>query len=147
MLPLLTPKLPLVPDRRQGDSAKSIFEGIERATERRRSNRDRRAAPRVAVMLNLEIEDSDGGEGGGLRVVYRTHDLSSFGVAIRSGPTPTRGSLVKLRIFVTDDSPEPIEVGGEVLGSFDTSGGVRVKFLDAAADQLTRLQKFLTPLK
>ena len=147
MLPLLTPKLPLVPDRRQGDSAKAIFEGIERATERRRSNRDRRGAPRVAVMLNLEIENSQGDAADGLRVVYRTHDLSGFGVAIRSGPAPETGSLVKLRIFVTDDSPEPIEVQGEVLGSFDENGGVRVKFLNAADEQLARLQKFLTPLK
>ena len=65
MLPLLTPKLPVVPDRRDPDSVRTLFDGIEAAATERRSRRDRRATPRVAVMLNLELEN--GAPGSGLR--------------------------------------------------------------------------------
>lgn len=141
MLPLLTPKLPEVPDRRNRDSIREIFDGIEREGVERRSFKDRRATPRVAVMLNLELENDEAGSG--LRAVYRTHDLSTFGVSIRSGPTPVVGTKVKLRVFLADDSSEPLELSGEVLGAFDASGGARVKFLSPPVEQVRRLHRFL----
>ncbi len=140
MLPLLTPKLPEVPDRRSRDrdSVQEIFDGIARE---RRSHRDRRSAPRLAVMLNLELENDEAGSG--LRAVYRTHDLSAIGVAIRSGVTPAIGSKVKLRIYLADDKSEPLELSGEVVGAFDSNGGARVKFVKAPLKQARRLHRFL----
>lgn len=142
MLPLLTPRLPEVPDRRNRDrdpgSVREIFDGIERE---RRSKIDRRSSPRVAVMLNLELQNDEAGSG--LRAVYRTHDLSTFGVAIRSGVTPAVGSKVKLRIFLADDSNEPLELAGEVVGAFDANGGARVKFVKPPLKQVRRLHRFL----
>ncbi len=141
MLPLLTPKLPVLPDRRDPDSVRIIYEGIERLEPERRSRRDRRATPRVAVMLNLELEN--GAAGGGLRVVSQTHDVSTFGLAIRTGSTPALGAKVKLRIYLADDLSEPLQLEGEVLGSFDASGGARVKFLSPGGAEVRRLHRFL----
>ncbi len=141
MLPLLTPKLPVVPDRRDPDSVRTLFDGIEAAATERRSRRDRRATPRVAVMLNLELEN--GAPGSGLRVVSQTHDVSTFGLAIRTGPTPAVGARVKLRIYLADDITEPLELDGEVLGSFDAAGGARVKFLSPGGTEVRRLHRFL----
>ncbi len=141
MLPLLTPKLPEVPDRRDGDSSvKRIFDSIEKEAGERRSFRERRATPRVVVMLNLELEND---QTASLRVVYRTHDLSTFGLAIRNGPTPSIGSKVSLRLFLADDSTEPLLISGEVLGAFDAEGGARIKFVSPPLPQARRLHRFL----
>jgi hypothetical protein len=141
MLPLLTPKLPQVPDRRDRNSVRTIFERIERQGTERRTNGDRRATPRVAVMLNLELRGD--ATGGGLRVVSQTHDLSTFGVAIRTGSTPAVGAKVRLRIHLADDVADPLELEGEVLGAFDANGGARVRFLGPPGPQVQRLHRFL----
>jgi hypothetical protein len=85
MLPLLTPKLPEVPDRRGLDSVREMVDALDE----RRSFRERRATPRVVLMLNLELEGADTAS---LRSVHRTHDLSTFGLAIRTGATPAAGA-------------------------------------------------------
>ncbi len=139
MLPLLTPKLPEVPDRRGQDSVKDLFQGIEKTEHERRSFRERRATPRVAVTLTLEVDDEEAGR----TVVHRTHDLSTFGLSISTGATPRKGSKLKVRVFLADDSTEPLEFTGEVLGAFDANGGARLKFIRPAVTSVRRLHRFL----
>ncbi|MBL8933221.1 MAG: hypothetical protein JNM69_01630, partial [Archangium sp.] len=60
-LPLLTPKLPRMKDRRGGsDSLVKLMQRIQTGQPERRAFRDRRATPRVAVQLDIEAEE--GGE-------------------------------------------------------------------------------------
>jgi hypothetical protein len=48
-----------------------------------------------------------------------------------------------LRIFLTDQSTEPLNFTGEVLGAFDENGGARVKFVNPPLAQVRRLHRFL----
>jgi len=140
LLPLLTPRLPQVADRRgsSGESTSQLFERIRQGEKERRSFRERRATPRVAVGITLETEDS------GTRVMAQTYDLSTFGLSIRAGQTPPKGRIVKLRLFLPDDLKAPLELTAEVLGPFDAEGGVRMKFLKPNIDAVKRIHRLVS---
>lgn len=139
MLPLLTPKLPQIPDRRGGqdDSLVRLFERIQKGEKERRSFRERRATPRVAVALDVETDEA------GTRVMQTTHDLSTFGVAVHGGTTPTVGTRIRVKIFLPDDPKKPLDLEAEVLGSFDEQGGTRMRFVKPPVEDVRRIHRFL----
>lgn len=139
MLPLLTPKLPQVPDRRgaRDDSLVRLFERIQKGEKERRSFRERRASPRVAVALEVE---TDTGEA---KVMQTTHDLSTFGIAVHGGHTPPLGARLRVKIFLPDDPTAPLDLEAEVLGAFDEHGGARMRFLQPAVEDVRRIHRFL----
>ena len=137
-LPLLTPKLPRIKDRRGGgDSLVKLMQRIQTGAPERRGFRERRATPRDAVSIDIEAED------GGETVMMRTHDLSTFGVGVASGPTPKKGTRLVIRLFLPDD-PEPISLKAEVLGPFGEQGGARMKFLNPPVEAVRRIHRLLT---
>lgn len=140
LLPLLTPRLPQVSDRRgsSGESTSQLFERIQKGEKERRSFRDRRATPRVAVGITLETEDA------GTRVMAQTYDLSTFGLSIRAGQTPARGKVVSLRLFLPDDLDAPLQLKAEVLGPFDEDGGVRMRFVKPDIDAVRRIHRLVS---
>jgi len=139
MLPLLTPRLPRKADRRRqtGESLVQLFDRIHKGEQERRSFRDRRATPRVAVALDCEAAEGDA------RVMCQTADLSTFGVALTGVPTPPLGTHVTLKLLLPDAEDEPVELKGEVLGAFDDKGGARLRFLSPPIDTIKRLHNFL----
>ncbi|GMU61914.1 MAG: PilZ domain-containing protein [Myxococcales bacterium] len=140
LLPLITPRLPQVGDRRgsSGESTSQLFERIQKGEKERRSFRDRRATPRVAVGITLETEDA------GTRVMAQTYDLSTFGLSIRAGQTPARGKVVSLRLFLPDDLDAPLQLKAEVLGPFDEDGGVRMRFVKPDIDAVRRIHRLVS---
>lgn len=140
MSPLITPKLPEVLDRRDGESGPTRAVAEQRSGERR-SLKERRGTPRLVVMLTLELEHDDLGRE--VRVVCHTRDLSTSGVAIRGGAAPMPGARVRLRLFLADGSPDPLMLTGEVVGSFDAHGGARVKLDNVLGADRERLERFL----
>lgn len=136
--PLLTPKLPRVKDRRGGsDSLVKLMQRIQTGAPERRHFRERRATPRVAVSLDLEADDA------GETVMMRSHDLSTFGLGVSSGPTPKRGSRITLRLFLPDDPTTPLELKAEVLGPFGENGGARMKFINPPVEAVRRIHRLL----
>jgi hypothetical protein len=140
LLPLLTPRLPQVPDRRgsSGESAARLFERIQRGEQERRSFRERRATPRVAVGITIETEHQ------GTRVMAQTYDLSTFGLSVRGGQTPAKGRIVAVRLFLPDDPMTPLELRAEVLGPFDDEGGVRMKFVRPPIEAVKRIHRLVS---
>lgn len=140
MLPLLTPRLPQVTDRRgaSGESTLRLFDRIRQGESERRSFRERRATPRVAVGIAIETEDR------GTRVMAQTYDLSTFGLSVRGGQTPPRGQVLGLRLFLPDDPLEPLQLRAVVLGSFDAEGGVRMKFVDPPIEAVKRIHRLVS---
>ncbi len=138
-LPLLTPKLPRIKDRRGGsDSLVKLMQRIQTGQPERRGFRERRATPRVAVQLDIEAEE------GGETVVMRSHDLSTFGVGVKSGPTLEKGNRITIRLFLPDEPTTPIELKAEVLGPFGENGGVRMKFINPPVEAVRRIHRLLT---
>jgi hypothetical protein len=140
LLPLLTPRLPQVSDRRgaTGESTSQLFERIQKGEKERRSFRERRATPRVAVGITIETEDA------GTRVMAQTYDLSTFGLSVRAGQTPPKGHIVHLRLFLPDDVKSPLELKAEVLGSFDEDGGVRMRFVKPDIEAVRRIHRLVS---
>lgn len=137
-LPLITPKLPRVKDRRGGsDSLAKLMKRIQTGQPERRQFRERRATPRVTVALDLEAS------GNGETVTMRSHDLSTFGLGVASGPTPKKGSRIALKLFLPDDPTTPLELDAEVLGPFGEEGGARMKFLNPPVEAVRRIHKLL----
>jgi hypothetical protein len=140
LLPLITPRLPQVADRRgrSGESASQLFERIQKGEKERRSFRERRATPRVAVGITLETEEA------GTRVMAQTYDLSTFGLSIRSGYTPPKGKVMSLRLFLPDDLAAPLQLKAEVLGPFDEEGGVRMRFVKPDLEAVRRIHRLVS---
>lgn len=139
LLPLLTPRLPQTMDRRghTGESMVKLFDRIKEGEAERRSFRDRRATPRVSVGLTLEADA--GAET--MRLV--TNDLSTFGLSIRGGRTPKKGTKLSLKLFLPDDLTAPLTLAGEVLGPLDDDGGVRVRFIKPDLEAMRRIHKLV----
>jgi hypothetical protein len=140
LLPLLTPQLRPNSDRRgsRGDSVVKLFERIQKGEKERRSFRERRATRRVSVSLGLESSTT-----GGEAFAQRTHDLSTFGLSVKQGPTPKKGSLVSLRVFLPDEPEAPLELTAVVVGSFDQAGGMRVRFVDPPLEAVRRIHRLV----
>lgn len=90
--------------------------------------------------MQLDIEAEEGGE----TVVMRSHDLSTFGVGVKSGPTLEKGSRIAVRLFLPDEPTTPIELKAEVLGPFGENGGVRMKFINPPVEAVRRIHRLLT---
>ncbi|MBL9038579.1 MAG: PilZ domain-containing protein [Archangium sp.] len=133
-IPLLTPKVPEVADRR-GDEA--AIERLRRGQPERRSFRERRATSRLAVALSVELDD------GVRRHLGSTTDLSTFGLSIRSGDALPAGLPVSVRLRLNDGRDELLMVPGVVLGPYDNLGGVRVRFLAPPVGVARRLHRFV----
>lgn len=137
-LPLLTPKLPRQKDRRGGGEAVAkLMERIQTGAPERRGFRERRASARVVVSLTIEVGS------GGERVLMQTHDLSTFGLGVRVGPTPTIGSTVTVRLFLPDDPTTPVELKAIVLGAYSNTGGARMKFVSPPVEAVRRIHRLL----
>ncbi len=139
MLPVIPPQLPRVPERRgkRDDSLSKLLDRIQKGEQERRSFRDRRGTPRVAVSIDVHTDFGDEQQ------VLSTHDLSTFGLSLKGGPTPKKGSSVQLKLFLPDAPTEPLLLKGRVLGSLDASGGARVKFVNPPVEALRRIHRFL----
>lgn len=139
LLPLITPRLPQA-DRRgaSGQSTSQLFERIQKGEKERRSFRERRATPRVAVGITLETEDQ------GARVMAQTFDLSTFGLSVRTGHTPAKGRVMTVKLYLPDDPTNPLVLRAEVLGAFDADGGVRMRFVKPDLDAVRRIHRLIS---
>ncbi len=139
-LPLLTPQLPRLKDRRgrSGEAMNALLKRIQTGAQERRSFRERRATPRAVIALDVEALD------GGEAVMLRTHDLSTFGLAVSTGPTPKVGQKLTVRLFLPDEPTVPLVLKVEVLGSFSATGGVRMKFVKPSVEAVKRIHRFVT---
>lgn len=72
-----------------------------------------------------------------------THDLSTFGMALR-GATLPKGTLLSLTLALPDDPSTPVSLRGVVLGTLDEQAGARVKFLHPPVEALRRIHLFVT---
>jgi hypothetical protein len=72
-----------------------------------------------------------------------THDLSTFGLSIRGGGTPKKGTRLALKLFLPDDLTAPLVLAGEVLGPLDDEGGVRVRFIKPDLEAMRRIHKLV----
>lgn len=145
LLPLITPQLPqpldddetgkVLEDRRAhtGEAMDKQFARIRSGQNERRSFRERRASRRVAVGLPLEANH--------VRLV--TNDLSTFGLSIRGGATPKRGTRLELKLFLPDAPDKPLMLDAEVLGPLGGEDGVRVKFIKPPLDAVRRIHKLV----
>lgn len=139
LLPLLTPKLPQQLDRRSqtGEGMVKMLDRIKEGAEERRSFRDRRATPRVNVGLALEAANGDE------TMRLTTNDLSTFGLSIKTGPTPKKGTKLQLKLFLPDDPTKPLTLDAEVLGSFSNDSGVRMRFIKPDLEAVRRIHKLV----
>lgn len=83
-------------DRRGGASGGSLLkllERLQRGERERRSFRERRASHRAAVALAVEAESD------GETTLRKTHDLSTFGLSVRSGATLPPGLTIARGLF------------------------------------------------
>jgi hypothetical protein len=139
-LPLLIPSLPRTKDRRGGSgSLIKLMARIQSGAPERRAFRDRRATARIAVTIDIETHDSEGE-----RVVMSTHDLSTFGVGVSSGPTLKKGSKIRIRLFLPDAPTTPLELNALVLGPFGDQGGVRMRFINPPVEAVRRIHRLLS---
>lgn len=137
-LPLLTPQLPRQKDRRgAGDGVAKLMKRIQTGAPERRAFRERRASPRVMVAISLEADDA------GETLMMQTHDLSTFGLGVRQGPTPAVGRRLSLRLFLPDDATTPLELEAVVLGPYGDLGGARMKFVRPPVEAVRRIHRLL----
>ncbi len=110
--------------------------------------KNRRAADRFEVEVVAEVEiDGEVFEG-------TTHDVSSSGVRVLLNTTVDEGSAVLLTLILTEDGIEdpdedPFEAEATVMWAApsDTSGVMLgLRFSDVAADQASRLKRFLAAI-
>lgn len=137
-LPPGEPKLPRTKDRRDSESLQGLIDRIRHGAKERRSFRDRRATPRVAVGLPMELRVA-----GEKQPHVRTHDLSTFGLSVRTGPSLPRGTVLSLTLFLPDRPEAPVQLDGVVVAAFQASVGVRVKFVDPPLDAVRRIHRLL----
>jgi hypothetical protein len=117
-----------------------LVERIRRGERERRSFRDRRATPRVVVSLSVEVRAE------GVKAPLRTtHDLSTFGLSIRSGPTLKPGTPLVLTLFLPDDTATPLELHALVVAPFQGTQGLRVKFVDPPLETARRIHRLIAP--
>lgn len=145
LLPLITPSPGERRKDRRGsrssDTLQGLYQRIKEGLPERRSFRERRATPRVAVDLEVEQRQGDA------RFVRLTSDLSTFGLSVREGPTPRVGTKLTLALFLPDEPMNALELEAEVLGSYDAKGGMRVRFLQPSIEVVRRLHKYLLGVK
>jgi hypothetical protein len=139
VLPLIPPRLPRVTDRRgsRDDSLGKLLERIQKGEKERRTFRDRRGTPRVAIAIDVR---AGAGEN---RVALTTHDLSTFGLSLKGGVTPPKGTRLVLELLLPDEPAQPLTLKGVVLGALDEKGGARVKFVNPPIEALRRIHRFL----
>lgn len=139
MLPLITPRLPHVADRRgsRDDSLSKLMERIQKGEEERRAFRERRGTPRVAIAIDVKTRDGDN------QVARTTHDLSTFGLSFKGGTTPRKGTRLTLELLLPDEPAKLLTLKGIVLGALDAKGGARVKFVNPPIEALRRIHRFL----
>lgn len=107
--------------------------------------KNRRAADRFEAEVAAEVEiDGELFEG-------ETRDVSASGVRVLIGATIDEGSAVLLTLILTEDGIEdpdedPFEAEATVMWAAPSDNGgamLGLRFSDVAADQATRLQRFL----
>lgn len=137
--PPLSP-IPKKADRRNrpaGEGLEKLVERVRKGQPERRSFRDRRATPRLKAAVALETR------AGSTSRRYVTHDLSTFGLSIASGPTPRKGARLTLKLFLPDKPDEPVELDAQVLGAFNDAGGLRLKFVEPPLPAVRRIHKLV----
>lgn len=145
ILPLIAPapKPEKQRDRRgsRSDSLLGLFDRLQKGAQERRAFRDRRATPRVAVELECEERTNDS------RYVRMTHDLSTFGMSTRQGHTPPKGTRLTLSLFLPDEPLAPLKLDAEVLGAYDSGGGMRLRFKNPSVDAVKRIHRYLSCIR
>ena len=142
LLPLLTPSLRAEkqPDRRgsRSDSLLGLFQRLSKGASERRAFRERRATARVAVELECEERTNDSS------YVRMTNDRSTFGMSTRQGHTPKRGTRLTLSLFLPDEPLAPLKLDAEVLGPYDSGGGMRLRFKNPSVEAVKRIHRYLS---
>jgi hypothetical protein len=136
-LPLLAPFPRVAPDRRTVSTGGRVFSDHRPRAGNRRDVRERRATPRVE--LELECEEQLGSS----RYFRITNDLSTFGLSARHGQPHQIGTRLRLLLYVPDGEREALELEGEVVGTFDSQGGIRLAFRNAPVRILRRIHRYL----
>lgn len=141
ILPLLAPSphTEKQPDRRgsRSDSLLGLFNRLSKGAEERRAFRERRATPRVTVELECEERSET------TRYVRLTRDLSTFGMSTSQGHTPVKGTRLTLALFLPDEPLAPLKLDAEVLGPYDSGGGMRLKFRNPSVEAIKRIHRYL----
>lgn len=137
-LPVIAPSPKVLPDRRRFERRGPWRAEVPGAGERdRRSERERRATPRLEVELDCEERHQ------GTRFFRITRDLSTFGVSTRSGFPHPMGTRLDLRLYLSDDTQNPICVQAEVVGWHNEDGGMRLAFRNPSAEAVRRIHRYL----
>jgi hypothetical protein len=97
---------------------------------------ERRTRPRVSVALSAEERIP------GMQVVWTTTDLSVAGLSMRDSFSRPAGTRLRLKLHL-EDGQSPLQVTGEVVGSFDEEGGMRVRFISLPAEGAARIHSLL----
>lgn len=137
--PPLAP-IPKKADRRNrpsGEGLEKLVERVRKGQPERRSFRERRATPRLKAAVALETR------AGSTSRRYVTHDLSTFGLSIASGPTPRKGAQLTVKLYLPDKPDDPVELDAVVLGAFDERGGLRLKFVSPPLPVARRIHRLV----
>jgi|CXWL01.1.fsa_nt_gi hypothetical protein len=139
LLPLISPHPESAFDRRDTKEV-PVSLAVSRATPaipRVKGERERRATPRMHVMLACEQRIGD------VRLRHYTTDISTFGLSLRDGPTPKRGSRLTLSLLLPDLPGKPLKMRVQVLGSYDERGGMRLRFYNPPLESVRRVHRYL----
>lgn len=139
LLPLISPDPDSAFDRRDTteNPLLSAYPGRSPGVPRDRNGRERRATPRMQVMLACEQRIGD------VRLKHYTTDVSTFGLSLKDGPTPKKGTQLTLSLLLPDMPAKPLRMRVQVLGSYDERGGMRLKFFNPPLESVRRLHRYL----
>lgn len=141
LLPLISPQPVSGYDRKAAGEESASSDGKKArvpAAPRTKGDKERRATPRMHVMLECEQRIGD------VRLKHYTTDVSTFGLSVRDGPTPRKGTRLTLSLLLPDAPAKALKMRVEVLGSYDERGGMRLKFRNPPLESVRRLHRYLS---
>lgn len=140
LLPLISPHPESAFDRRDTKEIPLVADlhKLPPPLPRSKGERERRATPRMHVMLACEQRIGD------VRLKHYTIDISTFGLSLRDGPTPKRGTRLTLSLLLPDLPAKPLKMRVEVLGSYDERGGMRLRFHNPPLESVRRVHRYLS---
>jgi PilZ domain len=89
----------------------------------------------MTVGLRVEIIEGE------TSIYLETNDISTFGLAIREGCSMVTGTRLTVRVALPDQPRDPVQLDGEVVGPFDVSGGVRIRFVHPDVEVMRRIHR------
>jgi len=123
---------------RRGFNLPTFLHWMSGERQERRTFRERRASPRFPV--EVECEERLGAS----RYFRITSDLSTFGLSTRHGWPHELGTRLQILLYLPDGQEKPVSVEAEVVGHYNTQGGMRLAFRNPKVDVLRRIHRYLS---